>query len=309
MALFEGTINQIENTQHKINNIEKYDSDGKQKQYSDNDYPNVNAVTKYVKEEIEEKLNKKAEELQTNIDKKADTSTLETEISTLNTNKLNKSDIDTELNTGSENPVQNKAIATVLESFSDVIQSKADKEELSTKVTQEVLNQTVGMQQAIDNKVDKSTVLTGAYNVIINNLDSSTDDPGLFYKGSESAHHLLFCVNNLPAGTYYFSYMINYHSNITINDDYKDDPSLEDWDPTCMFNISADPADPDTNGLADISIGTSDAGCKLVGTKITLSNNGSITIILTGENRKVENNYVANGTIKVECSNINIIKL
>ena len=55
MALFQGTINQIENNTYKINKIEKSDSDGKQKQYSSNNYPTVNAVTEYVETELEKK--------------------------------------------------------------------------------------------------------------------------------------------------------------------------------------------------------------------------------------------------------------
>ena len=94
MALFQGTIDQIENNTYKINKIEKSDDDGKQKQYSDDNYPTVNAVIEYVDGElktkadksyvdgeitaseatIEEKLNTKADKsyVDGEIDKKAD---------------------------------------------------------------------------------------------------------------------------------------------------------------------------------------------------------------------------------------------
>ena len=70
MALFQGTIDQIENNTYKINKIEKSDDDGKQKQYSDDNYPTVNAVIEYVDGELKTKADKSY--VDGEIDKKAD---------------------------------------------------------------------------------------------------------------------------------------------------------------------------------------------------------------------------------------------
>lgn len=189
MALFQGTVNQIENTQYKINNIEKRDDDGKQKQYSDNDYPTVNAVTKYVADEIteskttiEEKLNTKAQELQNNINEKADTSALNEVVGQL------------------------ESQGETLNEHSGRLQTVEEKVDDINESFENIGNQIINLE---NNKVDNC-----GENVQIHKMAAKENLSGLIFK-------TLCSFNNLKKGKYLVFANIEYDIVITDEDIYE----------------------------------------------------------------------------------------